>query len=154
MMAQETEEAVASLQVVSVVSLPPVGSTQTIETSIANSESGSPPMSPQTEIITEDIKEESVSPPASPKIVAFAPFVNQEDALPVTESSIVAETISVAINESFSPSRVPYVNGGSFSTSPTRPFSPTSEPTQRLPSVLEAAMKAEPKVEVERYFIF
>lgn len=152
-MAQETEEAVAALQVVSVVSLPPVGSTQTVETS--NPDPCSPPLSPQTaEIVSEDLKEEETAP-ESPKIVAFA--TSQVFA------SAIEETNSVG---SFSPSRVAYASTTTpefkadfksttstaqfISASPTRPFSPPAEP-QRLPSVLEAAIKAEPKVEVERY---
>ncbi|KAG8035730.1 hypothetical protein G9C98_001386 [Cotesia typhae] len=61
-MAQETEEAVATLQVVSLMSIPAVGSTQTVETS--NPEPSSPPMSPQpAELIAEEIlKEEEICP--------------------------------------------------------------------------------------------
>ncbi|XP_011311268.1 uncharacterized protein [Fopius arisanus] len=141
-LAQETEEAVAALQVVSVMSIPAVGSTQTVETS--NEDPTSPPLSPQpTELITEEIKEDEVRP-GSPKIVTFA-----------ANNQIFTATIEEASNtEAFSPSRVAYAGefkntGAQFiPASPTRPFSPAAEPI--LPSVLEAAMKAEPKVEVER----
>ncbi|XP_012254168.1 helix-loop-helix protein 11 [Athalia rosae] len=141
-MAQETEDAVASLQVVSVATLPPVGSTQTVETTTPDpSPSPSPPLS---EMIPEEIKEE-VSRPSTPKIVTF------------TQSQVFSTPTKQKLG-SFSPTHVTYgttpsefknVTAQFISTSPTRPFSPPAEP-QRLPSVLEAAMKAEPKVEVER----
>ncbi|XP_076645812.1 transcription factor cropped [Halictus rubicundus] len=140
--AQETEEAVAALQVVSVVSLPPVGSTQTVETS--SPDPSSPPLSPQpADMVPEDIKEEDVEPD-SPKLVAFA----QNPTFATIEEQTTADSFS-------SSSRVTY--SGDFkgtspqyiTASPSRPFSPATEP-QRLPSVLEAAIKAEPKVEVER----
>lgn len=143
--AQETEDAVAALQVVSVVSLPPVGSTQTVETS--SPDPSSPPLSPQpADMVPEDIKEEETVPD-SPKIVAFS----QNQTFTAMEEPTTADSFS-------SSSRVTYGSGtGEFkntspqyiTASPTRPFSPNPEP-QRLPSVLEAAMKAEPKVEVER----
>ncbi|XP_076663838.1 transcription factor cropped [Andrena cerasifolii] len=143
--AQETEEAVAALQVVSVVSLPPVGSTQTVETS--SPDPSSPPLSPQpADMVPEDIKEEETCP-GSPKVVTF----RLTQAFTTIEEQTTGDSFS-------SSSRVTYASStGDFKTtspqyitaSPTRPFSPTAEP-QRLPSVLEAAMKAEPKVEVER----
>ena len=140
---QETEEAVAALQVVSLVSLPPVGSTQTVETTTPDS--SLPPFSPQpVEVVTEEIKEEDDSQPNSPKLVAFASQI-----FPMEEQTS---------SGSFSPTRVTLTyateSGNSsnqyITSSPTRSFSPEEEETQRLPSVLEAAMKAEPKVEVER----
>ncbi|XP_046740212.1 helix-loop-helix protein 11 isoform X2 [Diprion similis] len=140
-MAQETEEAVASLQVVSVVALPPVGSTQTVETTTPDP---SPSPSPLPEMVPDEIKEE-VSRPTTPKIGSFSQ--NQVFSTPTKQKL-----------GSFSPTHVPYstapiefknVPSQFIPTSPTRPFSPPVEP-QRLPSVLEAAMKAEPKVEVER----
>ncbi|XP_076750721.1 transcription factor cropped isoform X2 [Xylocopa sonorina] len=142
--AQETEEAVAALQVVSVVSLAPVGATQTVETS--SPEPSSPPLSPQpADMVPGEIKEE-VAGPGSPKIVTF----NQNQVFSAIEEQTTGDSFS-------SSSRVTYATStGEFKstspqyiTSPARPFSPTVEP-QRLPSVLEAAMKAEPKVEVER----
>ena len=163
MLAQEAEEAVAALQVVSVVALPPVGSTQTVETTTPDS--SSPPLSPQpVEIVAEEIKEEEDSQPSSPKIVTFT-----SQMFPLIEEQ--------TSSGSFSPTRVTYTTeSGNSSTqyitgSPSRPFSPEEEveeeeeeeeqvveeeeeeeeATQRLPSVLEAAMKAEPKVEVERW---
>lgn len=143
-MAQETEEAVATLQVVSLMSIPAVGSTQTVETS--NPEPSSPPMSPQpAELIAEEILKEEEICPESPKIIAFA-----------TNNQIFQATVEEqSTPEPFSPPHVTYKNefhntSTQFITaSPTRPFSPPIE-LQRLPSVLEAAMKAEPKVEVER----
>ena len=147
-MAQETEDAVAALQVVSVMSLPPVGSTQTVETS--SPDPSSPPLSPQQadmEIKPEEIKEEE-SCPGSPKIVTFA----QNQVFTAIEEQTTADSFS-------SSSRVTYATSSSadfkntspqyITASPSRPFSPAAEP-QRLPSVLEAAIKAEPKVEVER----
>lgn len=187
LMAQETEDAVNSLQVVSVVSLPPVESTQTIETTIV-SETESPPMSPQQgelmaeeECVAEDeeeleeemeecetmiIKEEIDSSPESPKIVTFTQsqmftgILEEHEASNSGESS-PSDTATITIAGSFSPSRLSYVNGSSdcgnyITSSPSRPFSPscttpgTETTIQRLPSVLEAAMNAEPKVEVER----
>ncbi|KAL6420112.1 hypothetical protein ACFW04_013488 [Cataglyphis niger] len=147
-MAQETEDAVAALQVVSVMSLPPVGSTQTVETS--SPDPSSPPLSPQPadmEIKPDEIKEEE-SCPSSPKIVTFA----QNQVFTAMEEQTTADSFS-------SSNRVTYATSSSadfkntspqyITASPSRPFSPTAEP-QRLPSVLEAAIKAEPKVEVER----
>ncbi|XP_046610681.1 helix-loop-helix protein 11 isoform X1 [Neodiprion virginianus] len=140
-MAQETEEAVASLQVVSVVALPPVGSTQTVETTTPDP---SPSPSPLPEMVPDEIKEE-VSRPSTPKISSFSQ--NQGFSTPTKQKL-----------GSFSPTHVTYttapiefknVPSQFIPTSPRRPFSPPVEP-QRLPSVLEAAMKAEPKVEVER----
>ncbi|KOC71264.1 Transcription factor AP-4, partial [Habropoda laboriosa] len=141
--AQETEEAVAALQVVSVVSLAPVGATQTVETS--SPDPSSPPLSPQPADMVPVIKQEEA--PGSPKIVTFS----QNQVFSAIEEQTTEDSFS-------SPSRVTYTtNTGEFkntspqyiTTSPSRPFSPAAEP-QRLPSVLEAAMKAEPKVEVER----
>jgi len=148
-MAQETEEAVAALQVVSVMSLPPVGSTQTVETS--SPDPSSPPLSPQpADMVSEEIKEEE-SRASTPKIVAFT----QNQVFTAIEEPTTADSFS-------SSSRVTYATSSSadfktsspqyITASPSRPFSPVAEP-QRLPSVLEAAMKAEPKVEVERYVI-
>lgn len=146
-MAQETEDAVAALQVVSVMSLPPVGSTQTVETS--SPDPSSPPLSPQpADMVPEEIKEEK-SRPGSPNIVTFA----QNQVFTTMEDQTTADSFS-------SSSRVTYATSSSadfknaspqyITASPSRPFSPAAEP-QRLPSVLEAAIKAEPKVEVERY---
>ncbi|XP_078036088.1 transcription factor cropped [Augochlora pura] len=140
--AQETEEAVAALQVVSVVSLPPVGSTQTVETS--SPDPSSPPLSPQpADMVPEDIKEEDVEP-GSPKIVAFT----QSQGFAAIEEQTTADSFSsasrVTYSGDFKASSPQYITA-----SPSRPFSPATEP-QRLPSVLEAAIKAEPKVEVER----
>lgn len=141
-MAQETEDAVASLQVVSVVTLPPVGSTQTVETTTPDPSPSPSPPPPEMEPV--EIKEES-SRPSTPKIVAF------------TQAQVFTTPTKQKLG-SFSPTHVTYgatptdfknVSSQFISTSPTRPFSPPAEP-QRLPSVLEAAMKAEPKVEVER----
>ncbi|XP_072754881.1 uncharacterized protein Crp [Anoplolepis gracilipes] len=147
-MAQETEDAVAALQVVSVMALPPVGSTQTVETS--SPDPSSPPLSPQPadmEIKPEEIKEEE-SCPGSPKLVTFA----QNQVFTTIEEQTTADSFS-------SSSRVTYATSSSadfkntspqyITASPSRPFSPAAEP-QRLPSALEAAIKAEPKVEVER----
>ncbi|KAK0181797.1 hypothetical protein PV327_004046 [Microctonus hyperodae] len=144
--AEEEDNSVTTLQVVSVMSIPAVGSTQTVETT--NPDTSSPPLSPQpVEIITEEIIKEEESRATSPKIVAFT-----------ANNHIFTATIEEQSNtESFSPSRISYpneINNPTSSTqfitaSPTRPFSPVAE-SQRLPSVLEAAMKAEPKVEVER----
>ncbi|XP_063981818.1 uncharacterized protein LOC135164942 isoform X2 [Diachasmimorpha longicaudata] len=141
-LAQETEEAVTALQVVSVMSIPAVGSTQTVETT--TEDPTSPPLSPQpVELLNEEGKDEEVRP-GSPKIVTFA-----------ANNQIFTATIEEGSNtEAFSPSRVTYAGefkntGAQFiAASPMRPFSPAAEPI--LPSVLEAAMKAEPKVEVER----
>lgn len=153
-MVQETEEAVAALQVVSVVTLPPVGSMQTVETS--SPIPSSPPLSPQIEEIeTEEVVvEKDDSRPSSPKIVAFSQ--NQVFTASIEEHNS---------RDSFSPTRVTYTTTGDykpavaqFITASPRPMSPeeeeeeeeVAEEPQRLPSVLEAAMKAEPKVEVER----
>ncbi|KAK0079918.1 hypothetical protein PV325_000639 [Microctonus aethiopoides] len=143
---EEEDNSVTTLQVVSVMSIPAVGSTQTVETT--NPDTSSPPLSPRpVEIITEEIIKEEESRATSPKIVAFT-----------ANNQIFTATIEEQSNtESFSPQRVSYPNELNNSTSstqfipasPTRPFSPVVE-SQRLPSVLEAAMKAEPKVEVER----
>ncbi|KZC13885.1 Transcription factor AP-4 [Dufourea novaeangliae] len=140
--AQETEEAVAALQVVSVVSLPPVGSTQTVETS--SPDPSSPPLSPQpADMVPEEIKEEEAEP-GSPKIVAFS----QNQAFSAIEEQTTGDSFSsssrVTYSEDFKTTSPQYITA-----SPSRPFSPAAE-LQRLPSVLEAAMKAEPKVEVER----
>lgn len=147
--AQETEDAVAALQVVSVVSLAQVGTTQTVETS--SPDPSSPPLSPQpADMVPEEIKEEE-SGPGSPKIVTFG----QNQVFSAIDEQTTGDSFS-------SSSRVTYTTGtGEFknaspqyiTTSPTRPFSPAAEP-QRLPSILEAAMKAEPKVEVERQVDF
>lgn len=144
---EEEDDSVTTLQVVSVMSIPAVGSTQTVETT--NPDTSSPPLSPPpVEIITEEIIKEEESRAISPKIVAFT-----------ANNQIFTATIEEPSNtESFSPQRVSYpieLNNSTSSTqfipaSPTRPFSPVVE-SQRLPSVLEAAMKAEPKVEVERF---
>ncbi|XP_043256451.1 helix-loop-helix protein 11 [Colletes gigas] len=143
--AQETEEAVAALQVVSVVSLPPVGSTQTVETS--SPEPSSPPLSPQpADMVPEDIKEE-VMCPGSPKIVAFT----QNQAFTAIEEQTTADSFSSSSRVTYASSTGEFKNSSPqyITASPSRPFSPVAEP-QRLPSVLEAAIKAEPKVEVER----
>ncbi|KYN11198.1 Transcription factor AP-4 [Trachymyrmex cornetzi] len=144
-MAQETEEAVATLQVVSVMSLPPVGSTQTVETS--SPDPSSPPLSPQpAEMVSEEIKEEE-SRASTPKIVAFAP--NQ--VFTAMEEPTTADSFSSSSRVTYATSSSADFKTGSpqfITASPSRPFSPVTEP--RLPSVLEAAMKAEPKVEVER----
>lgn len=147
--AQETEDAVAALQVVSVVSLAQVGTTQTVE--MSSPDPSSPPLSPQpADMVPEEIKEEE-SGPGSPKIVTFG----QNQVFSAIDEQTTGDSFS-------SSSRVTYTTGtGEFknaspqyiTTSPTRPFSPAAEP-QRLPSILEAAMKAEPKVEVERQVDF
>lgn len=145
-MAQETEEAVAALQVVSVMSLPPVGSTQTVETS--SPDPSSPPLSPQpADMVPEKIKEEE-SEPGSPKLVAFA----QNPVFTTMEEQTTADSFSSSSRVTYASSNAEFKNASPqyITASPTRPFSPAAEP-QRLPSVLEAAMKAEPKVEVERY---
>jgi transcription factor AP-4 len=145
--AQETEDAVAALQVVSVMSLPPVGSTQTVETS--SPDISSPPLSPQpADMVPEDIKEEE-SRPSSPKIVTFA----QNQVFTTMDEQTTAESFPSANRVTYvAPSAADFKNTSSqyITTSPSPPFSPATEP-QRLPSVLEAAIKAEPKVEVERY---
>ncbi|KYM83100.1 Transcription factor AP-4 [Atta colombica] len=144
-MAQETEEAVATLQVVSVMSLPPVGSTQTVETS--SPDPSSPPLSPQpAEMVSEEIKEEE-SRASTPKIVAFA----QNQVFTAMEEPTTADSFSSSSRVTYATSSSADFKTGSpqyITASPSRPFSPVTEP--RLPSVLEAAMKAEPKVEVER----
>jgi hypothetical protein len=169
---QDLEDGMPGLQVVSVVSVPSVGSIQTVETS--NADSNTPPLSPQPgcEIIvsgtsavgpneTKDVAELLVeSRPNSPKIVGFA-------GVQVFASGIDEQTSS----GSFSPGAVAYATSlpvvGStaefkaspvnqfIAGSPTRPFSPDQDINQqRLPSVLEAAIKAEPKVEVERCVLY
>lgn len=144
-MAQETEEAVAALQVVSVMALPPVGSNQTVETS--SPDPSSPPLSPQpTDMVSEEIKEEE-SRASTPKIVTFTQnqvFTAMEE--PTTDSFSSSSRVTYATSSSadFKTGSPQYITA-----SPSRSFSPGAEP-QRLPSVLEAAMKAEPKVEVER----
>ncbi|XP_018401025.1 PREDICTED: helix-loop-helix protein 11 [Cyphomyrmex costatus] len=144
-MAQETEEAVATLQVVSVMSLPPVGSTQTVETS--SPDPSSPPLSPQpAEMVSEEIKEEE-SRASTPKIVAFT----QNQVFTAMEEPTTADSFSSSSRVTYATSSSADFKTGSpqfITASPSRPFSPVAEP--RLPSVLEAAMKAEPKVEVER----
>ncbi|XP_012281931.1 helix-loop-helix protein 11 [Orussus abietinus] len=142
-MAQETEEAVAALQVVSVVSLPPVGSTQTVETS---SPDPSPPMSPQpADMVPEEVKDER-SRPASPKIVGFA---QSSQVFPAIDDQATSDSFSPTSRVAYASSAADFKTTQFITASPSRPFSPDVEP-QRLPSVLEAAMKAEPKVEVER----
>lgn len=146
-MAQETEDAVAALQVVSVMSLPPVGSTQTVETS--SPDPSSPPLSPQpADMVPEEIKEEETSRPSSPKIVSFV----QSSVFTTMEEQTTADSFSSSSRVTYASSTADFKNASPqyITASPTRPFSPATEP-QRLPSVLEAAMKAEPKVEVERY---
>ncbi|XP_034936381.1 uncharacterized protein crp [Chelonus insularis] len=141
--APETEDVVTGLQVVSVMSIPAIGSTQTVETT--DQEPSSPPLSPQPiELVADEIIKEEDSCPDSRKIVAFS-----------TSNQVFTTIEDHGNTECFSPIQVPYKNeftnsATSFTAkSPTRSFSPPTEP-QRLPSVLEAAMKAEPKVEVER----
>ncbi|KAK2589211.1 hypothetical protein KPH14_002018 [Odynerus spinipes] len=145
-MSQETEEAVAALQVVSVMSIPAVGSTQTVETS--SPEPSSPPLSPQPGdlVPAEELKEEE-SRPSSPKIVAFA----QNQVFTSLEEQTTADSFSSSSRVTYGSSNADFKNASPqyITTSPSRPFSPPAEP-QRLPSVLEAAIKAEPKVEVER----
>ncbi|KAG7203817.1 hypothetical protein KM043_013832 [Ampulex compressa] len=145
-MAQETEEAVAALQVVSVVSIPPVGSTQTVETS--SPDPSSPPLSPQpADMVPEEMKEDDESRPGSPKIVAFA----QNQVFSTIEEQTTGDSFSSSSRVTYASSTADFKNASPqyITASPSRPFSPAVEP-QRLPSVLEAAMKAEPKVEVER----
>lgn len=168
----EESAGVASLQVVSLISLPPVGSTTTVETSVEDS--SFPPSSPQSVQVVaaeEEIKEEEEvqdeeeeeeddeeeliqdSETNSPKTVTFASQIFPSIAITVEEQQ---QTNSEC---SFSPSRVKTTYGCTESTSNSstqyitsspRPYSPEEDIQQRLPSVLEAAMKAEPKVEVER----
>lgn len=146
-MAQETEE-VAALQVVSVMALPPVGSTQTVETS--SPDPSSPPLSPQPAdlVADEEIKEEE-SRPGSPKIVTFA----QNQVFAAMEEQTTADSFSSSSRVTYASSNADFKNASPqyITASPSRSFSPTGAEPQRLPSVLEAAMKAEPKVEVERY---
>ncbi|XP_014477374.1 PREDICTED: helix-loop-helix protein 11 isoform X2 [Dinoponera quadriceps] len=154
-MAQETEEAVASLQVVSVMSLPPVGSTQTVETS--SPDPSLPPLSPQQPadlVADEEIKEEEESRPGSPKIVTFAAQNSGVFTAAAMEEQTTADSFSSSSRVTYASSSADFKNASPqyITASPSRSFSPTvglAEP-QRLPSVLEAAMKAEPKVEVER----
>lgn len=145
---QGTEEAVGgSLQVVSVLSLPPVGSTQTVETS--SPDPSSPPLSPQpTDMVPEEIKEEVESHPGSPKLVAFV----QNPVFTTIEEQTTADSFSSSSRVTYASSTADFKNASPqyITSSPNRPFSPAPEP-QRLSSVLEAAIKAEPKVEVERY---
>lgn len=97
-------------------------------------------------MVPEEIKDEE-SRPGSPKIVAFtqnqvfSTLEEQTTVDPFSSSSCVTYGSSTTDFKGASPQYI--------TASPTRPFSPATEP-QRLPSVLEAAMKAEPKVEVER----
>ena len=143
--AQETEEAVAALQVVSVVSLAPVGTTQTVETS--SPDPSSPPLSPQpADMVPEEIKEEEAGP-GSPKIVTFG----QNQVFSAIDEQTTGDSFSSSSRVTYATSTGEFKNASPqyITTSPSRPFSPAAEP-QRLPSVLEAAMKAEPKVEVER----
>ncbi|CAD1476384.1 unnamed protein product, partial [Heterotrigona itama] len=142
--AQETEEAVAALQVVSVVSLAPVGTTQTVETS--SPDPSSPPLSPQpADMVPEEIKEEEAGP-GSPKIVTFG----QNQVFSAIDEQTTGDSFSSSSRVTYATSTGEFKNASPqyITTSPSRPFSPAAEP--RLPSVLEAAMKAEPKVEVER----
>ncbi|XP_017888162.1 helix-loop-helix protein 11 isoform X2 [Ceratina calcarata] len=143
--AQETEEAVAALQVVSVVSLASVGATQTVEAS--SPVPSSPPLSPQpADMVPVEIKEEEVDS-SSPKIVTFA----QNQVFSTIEEQTTGDSFSSSSRVAYTTSTGEFKNASPqyITTSPSRPFSPAAEP-QRLPSVLEAAMKAEPKVEVER----
>ncbi|XP_033303795.1 transcription factor cropped isoform X1 [Bombus vancouverensis nearcticus] len=143
--AQETEEAVAALQVVSVVSLAPVGTTQTVDTS--SPDPSSPPLSPQpADMVPEEIKEEETGP-GSPKIVTFG----QNQVFSAIDEQTTGDSFSSSSRVTYATTTGEFKNASPqyITTSPSRPFSPTAEP-QRLPSVLEAAMKAEPKVEVER----
>lgn len=146
-MAQETEDAVAALQVVSVMSLPPVGSTQTVETS--SPDPSSPPLSPQPgDMVPEDVKEVE-SRPGSPKMVTFG----QNQVFTTMDEQATAEPFASSGRVTYATSSAADFKNASpqyITASPNRPFSPATEP-QRLPSVLEAAIKAEPKVEVERY---
>ncbi|XP_011501178.1 PREDICTED: helix-loop-helix protein 11 [Ceratosolen solmsi marchali] len=166
---EDLEDGIPGLQVVSVVSVPSVGSTQTVETS--NADTNTPPLSPQpgceiivsngTTVGPDDSKDAEEllleSQPDSPKIVGFA-------GVQVFTSNLDEQTSP----SSFGPGGVTYTTNlpvGNTTTefkgspvnqfiavSPTRSFSPDQDISQqqRLPSVLEAAMKAEPKVEVER----
>ncbi|XP_003425862.1 uncharacterized protein LOC100679356 [Nasonia vitripennis] len=162
------------LQLVSVVSVPTVGSTQTVETS--NADSNTPPLSPQPgcEVIVpsnggDSIKEVSVdellqieSRPNSPKVVGFTGVQVFASALDDQTSSgsfspgTVAYTTSLPVVSAAAVVGAADFKGTSaaqfITASPSRPFSPDldSSQQQRLPSVLEAAIKAEPKVEVER----
>ncbi|XP_058808710.1 uncharacterized protein LOC131674211 [Phymastichus coffea] len=174
---QDLEDGIPGLQVVSVVSVPTVGSTQTVETS--NADSNTPPLSPQPacEIIVPNnvnndetviSKEVSVadilqveSRPTSPqqqhvaKIVAFAGVGGTVFTSALDEQAVAQNgSFSPAYAATLTPTTVTnkFESASQFiTTSPTRPFSPDQDSSQqRLPSVLEAAMKAEPKVEVER----
>ncbi|XP_051174846.1 apoptotic chromatin condensation inducer in the nucleus [Leptopilina boulardi] len=164
---EETTE-IASLQVVSLVSLPPVGSTQTVETTIP--ELSSPPLSPQpVEVVAEEIKEEEEvedEEEEEEEEEVEELVEDSETSIPKTVTFTSQIFPSVAVEEqqqqqtecAFSPSHVTSYgctestsNSSQYITgSPTRPYSPEEDIQQRLPSVLEAAMKAEPKVEVER----
>ncbi|XP_014220034.1 putative mediator of RNA polymerase II transcription subunit 29 isoform X2 [Copidosoma floridanum] len=189
-LAQELEDGLPSLQVVSVVSVPTVGSTQTIETS--NADSNTPPLSPQPGcevilpnnpdeidddendeddennvvvqgdnnvgiVVSKDCVSELLaiesSRPNSPKVLqAFPVFATQ---LEQADAATYAAAASLPVGQPTTAA----VAAQFITASPTRPFSPDQQdpasqqpslPQQRLPSVLEAAMKAEPKVEVER----
>ncbi|KAL7301645.1 hypothetical protein TKK_0005652 [Trichogramma kaykai] len=206
--AQEVvDDGITSLQVVSVVAVPSVGSTQTIETSsVVGDQDPTPPLSPSDqgacEIIVattaasasnsddgsnkdqqqqlmsaQDLLQQvESSRPNSPKILGFA-FATSSATTASNNSDDQQQQIS---SNGSSSSSTPYsttpllgssssgtttmtnlqefkVSGGCtgqyITSSPTRPFSPNDAAgvvTQRIPSVLEAAMKAEPKVEVER----
>ncbi|KOX77148.1 Transcription factor AP-4 [Melipona quadrifasciata] len=130
--AQETEEAVAALQVVSVVSLAPVGTTQTVETS--SSDPSSPPLSPQpADMVPEEIKEEEAGP-GSPKIVTFG----QNQVFSAIDEQTTGDSFSSSSRVTYATSTGEFKNASPqyITTSPSRP----------------AAMKAEPKVEVERRY--
>lgn len=195
-LAQDLED---GIQVVSVVSVPTVGSTQTIETS--NADSDTPPMSPQPgcEIIVPseppspiDSKEVSVgdllqikSRPTSPATLVSCfsgvqVFASALDDQPQSSKSNGGNFVTYSavaslpvVNATSSGNTVELetvrIQGQTLKTafitaSPTRSFSPDEQQQpqqqddstqqqpeqQRLPSVLEAAIKAEPKVEVER----
>lgn len=170
-MAQETEEAVSNLQVVSVMSIPAVGSIQTVETSSPDPGIDvSPVLSPQCGDLIDDSKDEIISiHPSSPKILTFTnaeqlytTVIDDEEEQQSETTTVVVETTpsTTLTNDSFASTIVTYASTNEFddknnddaqfiAASPIRSFSPTIE-TTRLPSVLEAAIKAEPKVEVER----
>ena len=177
---QDLEDGMPGMQVVSVVSVPTVGSTQTVETS--NADSDTPPLSPQpgceiivpsaggsasSVVLSDDVKEVTVgdllqidSRPNSPKLVNFtnvqvftASSLDAQDSAgsfsPGTVTYTATLPVVTATSAEFKASTPPQY----ITSSPTRPFSPDCQDgsqQQRLPSVLEAAIKAEPKVEVER----
>ncbi|GFG38358.1 hypothetical protein Cfor_05703, partial [Coptotermes formosanus] len=69
---------------------------------------------------------------------------------PVAQNTTVVSTSPLPLSPTPPPASPVPVVSESPCPSPPAPMSPPPPPEQRLPSVLEAAIKAEPKVEVER----